>query len=79
VRAKRRVTIELELDEFHANLIAADLMYLLAHTKDLPAVVKTTEAPFAIESRDRLEEFTNQLREVLHGTTSPSGTPPTTT
>jgi hypothetical protein len=77
VRAKRRVTIELELDEFHANLIAADLMYLLAHTKDLPAVLKTNEAPFAIESRDRLEEFTNQLREVLHGETPRGGTPQT--
>ena len=79
MRATRKVTIELELDEFHANQIAADLMYLLAHTKDLPAVIKTTEAPFAIESRDRLEEFTNQLRGVLHGETPRSGTPPATT
>lgn len=69
MRATRKVTIELELDEYHANLIAADLTYLLAHTKDMPATVKITEAPFAIESRERLEAFTNQLKESLHAPT----------
>lgn len=66
MRAIRRVTIELELDEHHANLIAADILYLLAYTKDMAATVKTAEAPLAIESRDRLADFVEQLKEVLH-------------
>ena len=58
--------IELELDEYQAELIAADITYLLAHTKTMAAVVKSAEAPFAIKSRERLEAFINQIKEILH-------------
>ncbi len=66
MRARRRVVIELELEEFQANQIAADILYLLEHTKEMAAIVKTTEAPFAIESRERLETFIDQLKGILN-------------
>jgi len=63
---RRKVFIELELDEHDANLIAADLVYLLEHTKNLPGIVKVSEAPFTIESRERLGELVRKLKEMLH-------------
>jgi hypothetical protein len=65
VAARRRTIIELGLEEFQASVLAADLHYLLEHTQNLSAIVRASEAPFTMESRERLVAFVSSLQTVL--------------
>lgn len=65
VKVRRVAKVTLELDESDAELIAADLNFLLEHTKNLPGVVRMEEAPFVVESQERLTAFMKALAEVV--------------
>ncbi len=66
-RVRRKILIELEISERDAEVLAADLVFLLEHTKNLPGVVRLEEAPFVIESQERISVFVALLSESLKG------------
>ena len=65
LKIKRVVTVSFELLETDAEVLAADLSFLLEHTRNLPGVVKVNEAPFVIDSHDRLSSFVKFLQKEL--------------
>ena len=67
VKVRRKIVVCFELSELDAELIAADLTYLLEHSKNLPGIVRAAEAPFVVDSYERLVEFTDLLKDELKG------------
>jgi hypothetical protein len=67
IKVQRKAVLSVDLDEADAEVLAADLHYLLEHTKNMPAVVRAQEATFMIESQERLRQFVEIIKQALKG------------
>jgi hypothetical protein len=65
MRKRNKVVIQFELEDTEAEILAADLVYLMDKVKNLPGVVRMQEAMFVTDAQDRLATFINDLREAL--------------
>ncbi len=60
-----RTVIVFEMEVTEAEVICADLLFLLESTKDIAAMVPGGSVASAIECRERLEKLQSELKGAL--------------
>lgn len=65
IKIRRKAIVELDLEEEEAEQLAADVFYLLEHTKSLSGTVEKHEVNACIDSQERLAEFVKTMQKAL--------------